>query len=137
MFFTTALWFISWAMEANGSAHAWNPAWGFVKGVRDFMTMVAAVGICVPVVLFIVMQASELQTHRREDQKAHEDYQQSQIEREAAQVRREKEAAQALERKRIEVENRKQEYEERLKQEALRKKSRSAEAANIEALRDF
>lgn len=58
-------------------------------------------------------------------------------ERETENLRREQIAAVAVENKRLELERQSREHEERQKLEEFRKKSRTADAANREAMREF
>lgn len=138
LFMTLSLWLISWAMIENGSANPWNPAWHFVRGLKDFFSSMAAVGFGLAIVIFIAAHLPSIEFSNRAEAKplvrSPEEIKQ---EREAAILHREQMAAVAAENKRIEIERQNREYEESQKQEELRKKTRTAEAANREAMREF
>ena len=138
LFMTLALWLISWAMIENGSANPWNPAWTLVKGFRDMFLMTTAVGFGLCAVVFVAANLPSIgfsnQAEPRPPERSPEEIKR---EREAEKMRREQEALITEEKKRIELEKQKRDYEEHQKQEELRKKSCSADAANREALREF
>lgn len=137
VFFTAALWFISGAMEMNGGAFPRNPSWLFVKGLRDFFTVLAAIVFGVPAIIFVVAYFSAFKTRPEASTPYKTDPVDYRVQQEAYAQQRVMDETLAKEKKQIELEPRKQVTEKHQQQELIRKKSRSAEAANNEALRDF
>ncbi len=135
---TLALWLISWAMIENGSANPWNPAWAFVKELKNIFSVVSAIGFGLCAVIFVAVNLPSIGfSNHSEPRPPERSVEEIQQERETEKIRREQAAALAEEKKRMELETQNRQYEERKKQEALRKKTRSADAANREALREF
>ena len=134
---TALLWLVSWGMEANHAAHAWNPAWGLVSGLLNFFTWMGVIGAVGFVGLSVMANISA-----RKDQGVREE--EARRERELARIadrKRQQKLAhdQAVTMKRAKQEEllRQKEYEERQRKEKLEKLNRSARDATTTALDDF
>lgn len=138
LFMTLSLWLISWAMIENGSANPWNPAWHLVLRLKGIFSNVVVIGFGLFILMMIAAHLPSIEhSNRKEPKPPVRSLDEIKQEREAENLRLEQMAAVAAESKRFEIDRQNREYEERQKQEELRKKSRTAESANREAMREF
>ena len=137
VFMTVTLWFMSWAMQANGADYARNPAWKLISGLQSFFTWGAVIGVVgfISIAIFVHIQSilAEKDSAIREAMKRRQDL----LEAEEARVRfRERERVEAR-RQAQENREREREHRERLRKEQIKKRERSSEDAAKSALDEF
>jgi hypothetical protein len=137
VFMTVTLWFMSWAMQANGAAYVRNPAWQLISGLRNIFTWGAVIGvggwISISILAYVQCVLAEKDNEVREARKRRQDA----LEAEEARLRlREQERIEAR-RQAQENREREREHRERLQEEQVKRRQRSTEDAAKSALDEF